>query len=239
MSDLSSAQVNVRLLQFLNDTELWHQIMHGSKEVQVKTDGGLVPSTARVIELAQQQAATRINSAADAMIAEAKEEMRLKMLGVDAIFEQRVVEYLSSVGTRIDQAVNQAMAPHLQNLQEMIALAQTMTRKTVAINLALPNASTLTVSGQLVPELPTKQIMGVALVITAPADATYDFQLFDGNPATTGKVIFHARMVTGNYVGRLPFYAQVPTGVVYARLTNQAPNPQPFTANASLSYLLG
>ena len=165
MSDLSSAQVNVRLLQFLNDTELWHQIMHGSKEVQVKTDGGLVPSTARVIELAQQQAATRINSAADAMIAEAKEEMRLKMLGVDAIFEQRVVEYLSSVGTRIDQAVNQAMAPHLQNLQEMIALAQTMTRKTVAINLALPNASTLTVSGQLVPELPTKQIMGVALVI--------------------------------------------------------------------------
>ena len=110
MSDLSSAQVNVRLLQFLNDTELWHQIMHGSKEVQVKTDGGLVPSTARVIELAQQQAATRINSAADAMIAEAKEEMRLKMLGVDAIFEQRVVEYLSSVGTRIDQAVNQAMA---------------------------------------------------------------------------------------------------------------------------------
>lgn len=239
MSDLSSAQVNVRLLQFLNDTELWHQIMHGSKEVQVKTDGGLVPSTARVIELAQQQAATRINSAADAMIAEAKEEMRLKMLGVDAIFEQRVVEYLSSVGTRIDQAVNQAMAPHLQNLQEMIALAQTMTRKTVAINLALPNASTLTVSGQLVPELPTKQIMGVALVITAPADATYDFQLFDGNPATTGKVIFHARMVTGNYVDRLPFYAQVPTGVVYARLTNQAPNPQPFTANASLSYLLG
>ena len=121
----------------------------------------------------------------------------------------------------------------------MIALAQTMTRKTVAINLALPNASTLTVSGQLVPELPTKQIMGVALVITAPADATYDFQLFDGNPATTGKVIFHARMVTGNYVDRLPFYAQVPTGVVYARLTNQAPNPQPFTANASLSYLLG
>ena len=239
MAELSAAQVNLRLLSFLNDTELWHQVMHGSKDVQVKTDGGPVASVARIIDQVQLQATSRINTAADAMIATAKEEMRLKMLGVDALFEQRVVEYLSSVGTRIDQAVNQAMAPHLQNLQEMIALAQTMTRKTVAINLALPNASTLTVSGQLVPELPTKQIMGVALVITAPADATYDFQLFDGNPATTGKVIFHARMVTGNYVDRLPFYAQVPTGVVYARLTNQAPNPQPFTANASLSYLLG
>lgn len=239
MAELSAAQVNLRLLSFLNDTELWHQVMHGSKDVQVKTDGGPVASVARIIEQVQLQATSRINTAADAMIATAKEEMRLKMLGVDALFEQRVVEYLSSVGTRIDQAVNQAMAPHLQNLQEMIALAQTMTRKTVAINLALPNAATLTVSAQLVPALPTQQIMGVALVITAPADATYDFQLFDGNPATTGKVIFHARMVTGNYVDRLPFYAQVPTGVVYARLTNQAPNPQPFTANASLSYLLG
>ena len=239
MAELSAAQVNLRLLSFLTDTELWHQVMHGSKDVQVKTDGGPVASVARIIDQVQLQATSRINTAADAMIATAKEEMRLKMLGVDALFEQRVVEYLSSVGTRIDQAVNQAMAPHLQNLQEMITLAQTMTRKTVAINLVLPNAATLTVSAQLVPALPTQQIMGVALVITAPADATYDFQLFDGNPATTGKVIFHARMVTGNYVDRLPFYAQVPTGVVYARLTNQAPNPQPFTANASLSYLLG
>lgn len=239
MSELSSAQINIRLLQFLTDTDLWHQVMHGSKDVQVKTEGGPVASVARIIDLATQQATTKINTATDNLIADAKEEMRLKMLGVDSLFEERVVEYLSSVGARIDQAVNQAMAPHLQNLQEMIALAQTMTRKTAALNLVLPNADTLTTSAQLIPELGTKQIMGVALVITAPATAIYDFELFDGNPATTGKMVFHARMVTGNYVDRLPFYAQVPTGVVYARLTNQAPNPQPFTANASLSYLLG
>ena len=116
MSELSSAQINIRLLQFLTDTDLWHQVMHGSKDVQVKTEGGPVASVARIIDLATQQATTKINTATDNLIADAKEEMRLKMLGVDSLFEERVVEYLSSVGARIDQAVNQAMAPHLQNL---------------------------------------------------------------------------------------------------------------------------
>ena len=241
MAELSSALINVRLLQFLTDTELWHQIMHGSKDVQVKTDGGPVQSIARLIDTATVSAQTRIGTAADALIAAAKIEMAEKMAGVDKVFEDRVVEYLGTVGSRIDQVANLALQPHLENLAEMMALAKTMTRQTATLNLALTNTLTQSVSAKLIPVLATQQIMSVALVITAPADTLYDFELFDGNPDAGGKVIFHARMVSGNYVDRLPFYAQVPSAVVYARLTNkkQPQDAAAFTANVNLSYLLG
>lgn len=241
MVDMSSANINVRLLQFLNDTELWHQVIHGSADVQIKTDGGPVSSVARVIELANNAAKTIANAATTAMIDAAKLEMAAKMAGIEKIFEDRVTEYLGTVGSRIDQVANSALEPHLASLKEMTDLAKTMTRKTVTANLTLPTALTPSVSASLIPVLATKQFMGVSLAITAPADTLYDFELFDGNPDTGGTVVFHARLVSGNYVDRLPFYAQVPSAVLYARLTNQMQqqDAKAFTASVNLSYLLG